>query len=73
MIYQSTLYAEHNLTPGREVIRLSCTRDGKPWTRLFLYATAASITEDWELKGLDVKREYVKWDGVEEVSVYNGD
>ena len=44
MTYQSTLYAEHNLTPGREVIRLSCTRDGKPWTRLFLYATAASIT-----------------------------
>jgi hypothetical protein len=75
MTYQSRLYAEHALKPGREVIRLSCTRDGKPWTCLYLYDTAAAIDED--MGGLNrmpgFKRERVKWDGVEEVSVYNGD
>ena len=74
MSYQQRLYEDHGLKPGREVIRISCTRDGKPWTRLFLYDTAASITADWELRGApDVKREQIAWDGVEHVSTYNGD
>ena len=75
MTYLERLYAEHGLKPGREVIRLSCIRDGKPWTCLYLYDTATYIEEDMggvkRMPGY--KRERVKWDGVERVSCYNGD
>lgn len=75
MTYRERIYAEHALKPGRSVIRLSATRNGKPWTRLYLYDTAAFIEEDMGgAKNLpDFKREYVAWDGVEEVSVDCGD
>ena len=72
----SKIYEEHALKPGRMIYRLSATRpNGTPWKQCYLYSTAASITED--MGGVknwaNFKREVVPWDGVEEVSCYNGD
>lgn len=74
MSYYTSLYAEHGLTPGRQVIRLSATlEDGRKWTSLHLYSTAASFSADSLRKLPDFKQEYVAWDGVETVDCYAGD
>ena len=70
MTYQQRLYAEHSLTPGTRVIRLTGTRDGKPFSRLYLYETGAAFAEG-ELD--EWFRSWEKWDGKEEVSCDSGD
>jgi hypothetical protein len=75
MTYQSKLYAEHGLKPGRQVIRLSWTRkNGTPVEDLYLYDTASYHTED-RLKqlGITFTRERIPWDGKGYVSTDNGD
>lgn len=64
-------YKDHALTPGTRVIRLTGTRAGKPFSRLYLYETGAAFAED----GLDAgfMRMSEEWDGTSDVSVYAGD
>lgn len=66
--------AEHGCRPGSDVLRLSWERSGEPVTQLYRYSTAASHQEGWlERQGVPFTREYVKWDGEENVSLDNGD
>lgn len=72
----SYYYQEHGLNYGDEVIRLSWVDpvNGRSRTQLYRYDTGA----DWmahhiQSYGGVVKRDWVIWNGIDEVDMYNGD
>lgn len=67
--------AEHGLRLGDEVIQITRACDGgKTHSTLYRYSTAASHEESWLTnRGRAFTKEWVRWDGLTEVDLDNGD